>query len=81
MVIYASGSLGPVALYLVHSDEPLSLVKKNRRLTILFLMVYLPISWLDIVIVHSQGRGFGESRSEAKRGLRRRVITPKNPAL
>ncbi len=24
---------------------------------------------------------FGESRSEAKRGLRSRVITPKNPAL
>jgi len=27
------------------------------------------------------GRGFVESRSEAKRGLRSRVITPKNPAL
>jgi len=26
------------------------------------------------------GRGFGESRSEARKALRRRVITPKNPA-
>ncbi len=31
--------------------------------------------------MYSEGRDFGESRSETQRGLRSRVIIPKSPAL